>query len=63
MVPGSLCRQGCESELPRSMWGRLAASEPAGGVRARVSDGSEQGFQPSSRLSAPAPSPAPPAGH
>lgn len=63
MVPESLCRQRCESELPRSMWGRLVASEPARGVRARVSDGLEQGFQPSSRLSPLAPSPAPPAGH
>ena len=39
MVPGSLCSQRCEPELPRSMGGGLAASEPAGGVRAGVSDG------------------------
>lgn len=58
MVPGSLCRLGWESELLRSMWGRLVASKPAGGERAGVSDGSGRMFSPF-----PGSAPQPPAPH
>lgn len=44
LVPGSLCSQRCEPELPRSMGGRLAASRLAHGVRAQVWDQPWAGF-------------------